>query len=52
MRIIKKQSKQLNKKGYPYQNYFLELDNGTKIQIRCAFFDDLKKLDLISVKVD
>lgn len=49
MKIIKRLSTQKNKKGYNYTNYFLELDNGNRIAIKCAFVKDIQKLDVISV---
>lgn len=54
MRIIKKQSAQTYKskksgKEAHYYNYFLEFDNGKRIQIKTAFADDVKLLDLVSV---
>ena len=53
MKIIKKQSKQTYKSKKSgnechYYNYWLQLDNGKRIQIKCAFTDDIKVLDTIS----
>lgn len=45
MKVIKKLQKVDEK---VYKHYYLELDNGKRIQIRCAFLSDLPKLDLIS----
>lgn len=52
MRIIKKQSKttyklKSGKEGH-YYNYFLEADNGKRIQIKCSFIGDISRLDMIS----
>lgn len=54
MRIVKKQSAQTYKskksgKDAHFYNYYLEFDNGKRIQVKCAFKDDVKLLDLISV---
>lgn len=53
MKLLKKKSKQTykNKAGKEshYYNYFLELDNGKRIQIKPAFKDDNKALDTIAV---
>ena len=54
MRIIKKQSAQTYKskksgKDAHFYNYFLEFENGKRIQIKTAFKDDVKLLDLVSV---
>lgn len=53
MKLIKKQSKQTyvnSKTGKEshYYNYFLEVDNGKRIQIKASYKDDVKLLDLIS----
>lgn len=50
MKIIKKQSKQTFKstktgKEKHFYNYFLQFDNGKRVQIKCAFKDDLQLLD-------
>lgn len=53
VQIIKRQSKQkyVNKKtgkeGH-YYNYFVQAENGKRIQIKCAFNDDVKALDMIA----
>lgn len=52
MKLIKKQSKQTyknpktGKEGH-YYNYFLQLDNGKRIQVKPAFKDDIKAFDTI-----
>ena len=52
MKIVKTKSKQTfkNKEGKEkhYYNYWLQLENGTRIQIKCAFKTDNPKLDVIS----
>ena len=52
MKIIKKQSKQVykNSKGQEkhYYNYFLECENGKRIQIKCCFTNDLARLDMVA----
>lgn len=52
MKIIKKMSKQVYKstktgKDCHFYNYFLQLDNGKRIQIKCAFKDDIRALETI-----
>lgn len=54
MRFIKKKSKQTytsSKSGKEchYYNYFIESDNGKRIQIKAAYQDDMKLLDMIAV---
>lgn len=53
MKVIKKQSKQTyvakNGKEYHYYNYYLELENGKRVQIRCSFVKDINTLDAIAV---
>lgn len=54
MKLIKKQSKQTyvnSKSGKEahYYNYFLEIDNGKRIQIKASYKDDVKLLDLLSI---
>lgn len=52
MRLIKRQSKQTytnkNKETKHYYNYFLELDNGKRIQIKPSFVDDKRTLDAVA----
>lgn len=52
MRIIKRKSKQTykNSKGVEkhFYNYFVENDNGKRIQIKPAFSTDSKSLDMIA----
>lgn len=52
MKLVKKQSKQTykNKEGKEkhYYNYFVELDNGKRVQIKPAFRDDTRTLDAVS----
>ena len=52
MKLIKVQSKKtyLGKDGnnHNYYNYFVELDNGKRLQIKCAYSDDYPKLDLVA----
>lgn len=52
MELIKKQSKQTyvdeNNKTHHYHNYFLQCDNGKRIQIKPVFKDDKRCLDFIA----
>lgn len=52
MKLIKKQSKQTykNKEGESkhYYNYFLQLENGKRVQIKPAFVDDSRTLDAVA----
>ena len=52
LKIIKTKSKQTfkNKEGKEkhYYNYWLELPNGCRIQIKTAFKNDTSKLDLLA----
>ena len=52
LKVIKTKSKQTfkNKEGKEkhYYNYWLQLPNGSRIQIKCAFKTDNGKLDLLS----
>lgn len=52
VKVIKKQSKQTyeNKEGKKvhYYNYFLQAENGKRIQIKPAFKDDAKALDVLA----
>lgn len=52
MNLIKKQSKQTykNKEGETkhYYNYFLQLDNGKRVQVKPAFKEDTRTLDAIA----
>lgn len=52
MKVIKKQSKETyknkNDKECHYYHYYLELENGKRIQIKPAFKEDYKSLDLVS----
>lgn len=52
MKLIKKQSKQTykNKEGKTahYYNYFLQLENGKRVQVKPAFKDDTRTLDAIA----
>lgn len=52
MRLIKRQSNQKykNKNGEEkhYYNYFLELDNGKRIQVKPSFVDDKRTLDAVA----
>lgn len=53
MKIIKRQSKQTYKgkdgKDHHYYNYFIQLENGKRVQIKTSFTDDLKTLDAVAV---
>lgn len=54
MRLIKKQSKQTyvsDKTGKErhFYNFFIEADNGKRIQIKTVFADDVKALDMLAV---
>lgn len=53
MQIIKKQSKKTyidkNGKDRHYYNYFIQFENGKRIQFKCAFFNDVKALDMVAV---
>lgn len=54
MRLIKRQSKQTyvskqNGKEYHYYNYFLELENGKRVQVRVSFARDIAILDAVAV---
>jgi len=54
MKIVKKQSKNTYKnkagKEVHYYNYFIVSDNGTSIQIKCAFpLKDNVRLDMVAV---
>ena len=53
MKLVKKQSKQTyvsNKDGkeHHYYNYFLENEDGRRIQVKCVYKDDVKILDFLS----
>lgn len=52
MRLVKRQSKQTyqdkNKQTKHYYNYFLELDNKKRIQIKPSFVDDKRTLDAVA----
>lgn len=53
MTLIKKQSKKTYKsektgKDVHYYNFFLELDNGKRVQIKPAFNQDTRTLDAIA----
>lgn len=52
MKLVKKQSKQTykNKEGKEvhYYNFFIQLENGKRIQIKPAFKDDARSLDVLS----
>lgn len=52
IKIIKKQSKQTykNKEGKEvhYYNYFIQCENGKRIQVKPAFKDDSKAIDVIA----
>lgn len=53
MKLVKKQSKQTyvsNKDGkeHHYYNYYLEDDNGKRVQIKCVYTADVKVLDFLS----
>lgn len=52
MKIIKKQSKEMyknkNGKEVHYYNYYVQLENGKRIQIKCAFQDDYRALDCVA----
>jgi len=41
-----------NGKTYKSKNYYIELDNGYRIQIRPAFKDSYVKLDLIAQEIE
>lgn len=54
MKIVKRQSKgtyksKVNGKEYHYYNYYLELENGKRIQVKCAFDKDYVALDTVCV---
>ena len=51
MRLIMKQvhDKELNK---DFLHFYVELENGYRIQIKNCFKDDFAKLRLLSLKVD
>ena len=53
MKVIKKQSKETYKnkenKVCHYYNYYLVADNGASIQIKCAFKEDIKRLDMVAI---
>lgn len=52
MKLVKKQSKATykNKEGKEahYYNYFIVADNGKRIQVKPAFKDDSKALDVLA----
>lgn len=52
MKIIKKMSKSTYKGAdgneRHYYNYYLQLDNGKRITIKCAYKDDYRLLDFVS----
>ena len=52
MRLVKKQSKSTyvnkNKETKHYYNYFIELDNGKRVQVKPAFKDDTRTLDAVA----
>lgn len=52
MRLIKKQSKQLykNKEGEEkhYYNYFLQFENGKRVQVKPAFKEDTRTFDAVA----
>lgn len=52
MKLIKKQSKQTytnkNKETKHYYNYFLQFDNGKRVQVKPAFKDDTRTLDAVA----
>lgn len=52
MQILKIRSKKTytgsDGKEHNYYNYYLELDNGNRIQIKAAYKDDYAKLDTIA----
>lgn len=52
VRLLKKQSKQTyknkNGKEVHFYNYYLESDNGKRIQIKCAFKEQTQLLDMIA----
>lgn len=48
MKLIKRQSKQTfekNGKKKHYYNFFIEFDNGKRVQIKANFKDDTRLLD-------
>lgn len=51
MKVVKKQSKKTYKakdgKERHYYNYFLQLENGKRIQIKCSFDKDYIALDTV-----
>ena len=53
MKIIKKKSEKTytNKKGKEchYYNYYIELDNGKRIQVKASFVDETKLLDMVAI---
>lgn len=51
MKVIKKQGASYTDKNNQqryYDNYYLVLDNGTRIAIRCSFSNDYAKLSTIA----
>lgn len=51
MKLVKKQSKQTyekNGKKKHFYNYFLQLENGKRIQVKPAFKDDVKLFDYVA----
>lgn len=52
MKLLKKQSKQTyknkNGKEVHFYNYYIESDNGKRIQIKCAFKEQSVLLDMIA----
>lgn len=52
MKLIKVQAKKTyvgkDGKEHHYYNYFVEMANGKRIQIKCAYAEDYAKLDLVA----
>ena len=52
MRLIKVQSKKTyvgkDGKEHHFYNYYLEMNNGKRVQIKAAYNDDYAKLDLVA----
>lgn len=51
MKLIKKQGAEYTnekKEKKHYYNYFIELDNGKRVQIKPAFKDDKRTLDAVA----
>lgn len=52
MRLIKKQGAEYTtekKEKKHYYNYYIELDNGKRVQVKPAFKDDKRTLDAVAV---